>query len=771
VSGRTAGGIVIGLFACLSGVSPRLAGASRDGANALREPQRERSGSHWISNDKSSSVRLEEPPSLGGVSKGVVAHDQQTLRETAAERLPTFADVRAAYQPSDIALLDRHGAVIHEVRVDKQRRRLAWTPLADISPALQAAVLASEDRRFYRHHGVDGWALMAAALQLLRGGPRRGASTISMQLATHLDPQLQRRRGGWSAFPRKWRQMRLARALERQWSKREILEAYLNLVTFRGELQGVAAATHVLFGKVPHGITESEALVLAVLLRAPNATTAAVTQRATLLHDAVESGAAQADLVAATTEALSAPPGTGPRVALAPHAARQLLRGATPTAPVESTLDAAVQRVATDVLRRHLLALRERWVHDGAVLVVDNASGDVLAYVGGAGDDLSSARYVDGIRARRQAGSALKPFLYGLALEQRLLTPASLVEDLPLEIPVTGGLYRPQNYDEQFRGLVTVRTALAASLNIPAVRTLQLVGGEAFVQQLRRLGFAGVVESGEYYGPSLALGSADVTLWEMVTAYRTLANGGVWSPLRMRPEDAAAITARPYSEATAFLVSNILADRDSRTTTFGLDNVLATRFWSAVKTGTSKEMRDNWCIGYSRRYTVGVWVGNFSGQPMRDVSGISGAAPVWVDLMNWLHRDTPSVPPDPPAGVGSEAVTFADGIEPTRLEWFRDGTQPGTAQQALAESHPHIVAPAPGTIIALDPDIPAARQRVAFEAQLSGPPSRWSLDGTDLGAADKLLLWQPERGRHTMQLVGVGQHVLDSVTFVVRGGM
>jgi len=682
---------------------------------------------------------------------------------------PSFAAVRAAYQPSDIALLDRHGVTIHEVRVDTRRRRLAWTPLAAISPALQAAVLASEDRRFYVHHGVDARAVLGAALQFLRGGPRRGASTLSMQLATQLDPALQQHRNGFRALVQKWRQMQRAWALERRWSKAEILEAYLNLVTFRGELQGVAAATQVLFGKVPHGVTEAEALVLAVLLRAPNAEPASVSRRAVALSEAAGGGATRHALSVAVTQALGAPPGAGPRVALAAHAAHELLRGAVPTAPVESTLDAALQRVATDVLRRHLLALRERWVHDGAVLVADNGSGAVLAYVGG-GEDLSSARYVDGVRARRQAGSALKPFLYGLALEQRLLTPASLVEDTPLEIPVGGGLYRPQDYDEQFRGLVTVRTALSASLNIPAVRTLQLVGAEAFVQQLRRLGFSGIQESGEYYGPSLALGSGDVTLWEMVNAYRTLANGGVWSPLRMRPTQPPGAAQRLYSEATTFLVSNILADRDSRTATFGLENPLVTRFWSAVKTGTSKEMRDNWCIGYSRRYTVGVWVGNFSGQPMRDVSGVSGAAPVWREVMDWLHRDTPSSPPEPPAGVHSATVSFADGVELARAEWFRDGTQPGSSAQTLAGSQPRILAPAPGTIIALDPDVPAARQRVALEAQPNGTRARWWLDGTDLGAADELLLWPPQRGRHTLQLVDGSRQVLDAVTFVVRGG-
>ena len=166
--------------------------------------------------------------------------------------------------------------------------------------------------------------------------------------------------------------------------------------------------------------------------------------------------------------------------------------------------------------------------------MVENHSGEVLAYVAGSGD-LSSARYVDGIQARRQAGSLLKPFLYGMAIERKMLTPASLLEDEPLNVPVVGGLYRPRNYDEGFRGLVSVRTALAGSLNIPAVRTLGLVGAEDFVQELRRLGLEGANESGDYYGPSLALGSVEASLWELLQAYRTFANGGMWTPLRLTP--------------------------------------------------------------------------------------------------------------------------------------------------------------------------------------------------------------------------------------------
>jgi len=499
-------------------------------------------------------------------------------------------------------------------------------------------------------------------------------------------------------------------------------------------------------------------------------------------------------------------------VTMAPHVARRLLRGSAPLAPVHSTLDAALQREASAALRQQLVALRSQNVHDGAVLVVDNVSGDVLAYVGGSGD-LSSGRYVDAVVAPRQAGSTLKPFLYALTFDRRLLTPASLIEDSPLEIPVFGGLYRPENYDEQFHGLVSARTALAGSLNIPAVRTLALVGVDEFTEQLRRLGFSSLNESGDFYGPSLALGSADVSLWELVNAYRTLANGGIRRPLHLtlgqacpepcrraqgernagaraeprsahaEPVEARAVVSEAsvssgkqdwqqvYSAAATFLVSDILADRESRSVTFGLESLLATRFWTAVKTGTSKSMRDNWCVGYSRRYTVGVWVGNLSGAPMHNVSGMSGAAPVWLDIMSWLQRDEDSFEPEPPAGVVTQPVTFPANTETARREWFVAGTAPSRLDTVhLAASRPRIVTPASGTIIALDPDIPRAQQRVAFSASGQTSAARWNLDGIDAGAAKEIALWPPHPGAHRLVLADDREHILDAVTFVVRGG-
>ncbi|HXT02052.1 MAG TPA: penicillin-binding transpeptidase domain-containing protein, partial [Elusimicrobiota bacterium] len=321
------------------------------------------------------------------------------------------------------------------------------------------------------------------------------------------------------------------------------------------------------------------------------------------------------------------------------------------------------------------------------------------------------------------------------------------LEDEPLEVPAVNGVYRPENYDERFHGLVSVRNALGASLNVPAVRTVLLVGVDRFAAELRDLGFARVVEDGEFYGPALALGSVEVTLWEMVAAYRAIAAGGLWGPIRLVPDGSAAPSRRVLSPAAAFLVTSILADRDARTATFGLESPLGTPFWSAVKTGTSKDMRDNWCVGWSERYTVGVWVGNFSGDSMWNVSGMSGAAPAWLEIMNELHADVPSRAPKAPAGV-----------------------EPALRAVAVEAPRPRLESPVSGTIIALDPDIPAGQQSVPFEAD-AGAGLRFELNGRDLGGAGEPLDWMPVPGRYTLALVDRRGKTVDSTSFEVRGAL
>ena len=679
--------------------------------------------------------------------------------------LPSFDDVRTSFRPSEAYLLDRKGEVVHTLRVDPGVRRLAWTKLEEVSPALTKAVLRSEDKRFYRHRGVDWIALAAAGAGRLSGGPLRGASTITMQLASIL-PGGPNGGGTRKSLRRKFHQAQAALALERRWSKEEILEAYLNLVPLRGELTGIAAAARGLFGKRPDGLNEAESLVLAVLIRSPNAPFEQVASRATRLARALGSTVDERDLKSLTEGTLNRHYAILPDAAFAPHVAHLLLGKGTDN--VVSTLDAGLQRFASEVILRQVSYLHGRNVRDGAVLVVENRTGHVQAYVGNTGM-AASARFVDGVRARRQAGSTLKPFLYGLAFEGRILTPASLLDDSPLEVPTGAGMYAPKNYDRRYRGLVTARTALSASLNTPAVRTAMLIGPDAFARRLRAMGFE-AVRDGEEYGTSLALGTADVSLAELVDAYRAVANGGYRTKMTLLPRKVPPGGKRVLSPEAAFIVSDILSDRGARSTTFGLENMLATPFWAAVKTGTSKDMRDNWCIGYSKQYTVGVWVGNFSGEPMWDVSGISGAAPAWAEIMDYLHRGSLNLAPAPPPGIVPRHVEFPDEAEEGRTDWFIKGTEPAGPRQTIGgAAGPRIRYPLPGTIVALDPDIPEGRQVLFFEAENGAGGFAWILNGERLGPADATLPWRPLPGKFTISLADETGRVAASVDFSVRG--
>jgi penicillin-binding protein 1C len=675
--------------------------------------------------------------------------------------VPSFDEAKRRHVPSEAVLLDRHGEVIHELRVDERIRRMPWVALDQVSPALIDAVVRAEDKRFFEHAGVDWRALGDAALDTVVRGSPRGASTLSMQVAAMLEPQL-KAAGHRRTMAQKWDQIGAARELEKVWTKRQILEGYLNFSTFRGELSGIGAAARGLFGKDPSGLDRRESAILAALLRGPNAKPETVARRACLV--AAAPSCAVFDTL--TAQHLKAEPRIEARASTAPQLARELL--SRDARRVQTTLDARLQAFALDTLQRQLAQLAGRGVRDGAALVIDNASGEVLAYAGNSGAG-SSAPFVDGVKAPRQAGSTLKPFLYGLAIEELLVTAASLLDDSPANLVTPSGLYVPQNYDRDFRGPVSVRTSLAGSLNVPAVRTLMLVGTDRFAERLRELGFERVVEAGDYYGYSLALGSADVTLWQLANAYRALANGGQWSGARVLPAPPGR-QAQVMEAGAAYIVADILADRGARSVSFGLDNPLATRYWTAVKTGTSKDMRDNWCVGFSRRHTVAVWVGNFDGAPMHDVSGISGAAPAWLELMNALHRgESRSQPPPRPAEVVAQQVRFVPAIEAEREELFLRGTELAEiVVKPVLPAAARIVYPADGTVIAVDPDIPADAQRVQFEASTAPDSLAWRLDGAALPAGAQSL-WKPTPGRHQLVLVDRDGNELDRVWFEVRG--
>ena len=716
------------------------------------------------------------------------------LASAQAMAMPTFKEVKASYTSSDAQVVDRHGELLQRVRTDATVRKGAWVTLQDISPALRTALVLSEDQRFYEHSGVDWRAVSAAAWGNMWNNKTRGASTITMQLAGLLDEDLKRGAGGRSVV-QKIEQTVAAQVLESGWRKDQILEAYLNLVPFRGELVGIEALSQTLFAKAPHGLDKREAAVAAALVRAPNAKAQQVAQRACKVLHLLEPATHGADcedlenyaLASLQAQRFAASEG------IAPHLAAQALRlrraAAAPTgvdgptasvgtrtfAPpppgntVRTTLSAPLQRFAVQTLQQQLRELQTRHVEDGAIVVLDNASGEVLAWVGSSGA-LSKAAEVDGVTALRQPGSTLKPFLYAQAIAERRVTAASLLDDAPTQIQTSGGLYIPQNYDHRFKGWVSVRTALGASLNVPAVRTLVMVSPGAFHKQLTSLGLP-LKETGDYFGFSLALGSADVSLLQLTNAYRTLANGGRFSPTAFTQVSTPA-PRQVLDAGAAFIVTDILSDPNARARTFGTDSILATRFWSAVKTGTSKDMRDNWALGFSQRYTVGVWVGNASGAPMWDVSGTTGAAPVWAAVMRYLHQNLRSIAPKAPVGVVQQMVSNA--TEAPRQEWFIQGTQQARFDLRTAPSETatntspvaRITAPANGSIIALDPDIPPKSQRLNFTSQ--GRQTRWTMDGKEFAKGNSAQ-WLPWPGQHTVQLVSNHGEVLDEIRLEVRG--
>ncbi|MDO4794357.1 MAG: penicillin-binding protein 1C [Brachymonas sp.] len=775
---------------------------------------------------------------MGGAGRTICSNDWRGLllalclsaASLPTQALPSFAQVRQSFASSESVLLDRHGNELHRLRTNPQVRRGQWVALEDISPALQSALIYSEDKRFYQHSGVDWRAVGAAAWGNVWNQKTRGASTLTMQLVGLMNDDL-RRGTHRRSLMQKFGQAISAQTLDAQWQKSEILEAYLNLVPFRGEMVGIDALSRTLFGKAPHGLNEREAAIAAVLVRAPNATPQAVAQRACGLLAQMHQVARTpllCDSLSLFATGVMQRKAWSPSEGMAPHLAQRLLAGQPGGSQMRTTLSAPLQRYATEQLRQTLHELTGRNVRDGAIIVLDNATGDVLAWVG-ASATTSSAPQVDYVLAPRQPGSTLKPFLYAQAIAERRLTAASLLDDSAAAIPTQSGLYVPNNYDRHFRGWVSLRQAVAASLNVPAVRTIGMVGVNRFADQLQRLGIT-LRHTGEHYGYSLALGSAEMNLLQLSNAYRALANGGRYSPARWLAAAGQPPAAKQVLDARAsFIINHILADNNARIPTFGSNSVLHTRFWTAVKTGTSKDMRDNWAIGYSERYTVGVWVGNAQGQAMWDVSGTTGAAPIWAALMRHLHRDLPSRAPQPPAGLVQTRVTFshlpdrpvgrsashtaspatarthhaarhahfstnakahgqasqqtnqqANGgetngsSEPPRMEWFIQGTEqaafvrpPSSAQAATAR----ILNPVSGSLLALDPDIPPQRQRLmlrASAASASAHAYRWLINGKRLGQG-QTLPWLPWPGKHRITLQSAQGQTLDEVQIEVRG--
>lgn len=651
----------------------------------------------------------------------------------ALERLPSHTEVQKQYQVSEMLLVDSEGQPLHRWRQDLQKKALSWTSLPEVSPSLVQAVLKSEDRQFYDHHGVDLKALGASLYQRWTENSPRGGSTISMQTVKLITPHRKKYEGWWG----KVRQAVTAYYLETQWSKTQILEAYLNLVTFRGENRGIASAAEALFSKRPRGLTLKESTLLAVLIRSPNAPLQAWSQRACWqewalckeMHAWIYQNARRPAGNIAEQKALH----------LAQRLASSGLKG-----EIKTTIRSDVQNLAQNTLRSQIRGLQERNVHDAAVLVIENKTGEVWAYIGGPGLD-PETRYVDGIQAFRQAGSTLKPFLYATAFERELLSPESWIEDSAVDIVFERGVYKPQNHDRKFYGWVQAKTALGSSLNVPAVKVFKLLNDTTFWSKLKALRFQNLLEP-EHYGPALALGVADVRLEDLTQAYRTLANKGVYSGLIFTSGEVTE-TERVFSEKSANLVSSVLAASENRALGFGLESALSLP-GVAVKTGTSKDMRDNWCVGYNDRFTVGVWVGNFSGTPMWNVLGVTGAAPIWRNVMEFLERKYPAEKPLPDI----KTVPLAAGSEPQNYPKAR------------------IIYPQNGMVLALDPAIPKHNQKMPLIAESVGDGRvEWKINGVKKAASRSggTFLWTPTQGRHRFELLKNGQ-TAQSVEVIVK---
>jgi penicillin-binding protein 1C len=596
----------------------------------------------------------------------------------------------AAGSAPGLVLLDRTGRELRTTRAADGSRRY-WVPLAEMDPDLIAAFLAVEDRRFYRHGGIDGRSVARAAWDNLRAGRVvSGGSTVTMQLARMLRP-----------LPRTWtgklRQTLWALRLERHLPKQTILEQYLNRVPLGQGASGVEAAAVLYFDASAGQLSLGQAALLAGLARSPSgdnplvAPARAARRRAAALGRLAAAGYATAGAVErARFEPVGAPRRAPPF--LAPHFSTRVVgwaeRGAAPAAGEwRTSLDLGLQQELEAEVRHTVAVMGARGARHGAAVVLDNETGEVLAWVGSPDFWADTAGQVDMVLSPRQPGSALKPFLYALAFDHGY-TPASILPDVAKVYQTSTGPYAPRNYDRRFHGPVRAREALASSYNLPAVELAERLGVSGLLGVLRGAGFASLGRSAEFYGLGLALGNGDVTLLELANGYRALANGGVWRPYRWRaaaPGEALQPGRRIASEPSAALVLDILADPEARIPGFGLATPLDFPFKVAAKTGTSRHFTDNWAVAAARRFTVAVWVGNFSGRPMDGVSGVTGAGPLLHRAVLATGRRYPpgAFPGPDSAGATAARICRLSGLLatdrcPGGTEWFAPETVPTT---------------------------------------------------------------------------------------------
>jgi penicillin-binding protein 1C len=566
-------------------------------------------------------------------------------------------------------VFDRNGKLLRAYATTDGRWRLP-AKVSDVDPRFFDVLFAYEDKRFRSHHGVDPLAVVRAGLQFATSGHlRSGASTLTMQVVRLVAGRHPRDLEG------KLTQMVRAAEMERALSKDQILNLYLALAPYGGNIEGIRAASLVYLGKEPKRLTLAEAALLVALPQSPEprrpdrAADAARAARDRVLERFAKTGKVPADEIAL---AISAPVPNARHAMpmLAPHAADEASAQDPAARDIRLTIDAAIQSRLEQLARereRTLIALLGPDV-SLAILAVDNASGEVLAHVGSPSYfDARRAGQVDMAQALRSPGSTLKPFIYGMGFEDGFIHPETLIEDRP----VSYGAYAPKDFDHGFKGTVSVREALQYSLNVPAVAVLDRVGPARLAARLTQAGAALALPDGQAPGLAMGLGGVGIKLADLVKLYSGIARLGLAVPLRERLDANAPQARRLMEPAAAWYVSNVLLGVPPP------ENGVAGRI--AFKTGTSYGYRDAWSIGFDGRYTIGVWVGRPDGAPVPGLIGREAAAPILFDAFARLAASTAPLP-RPPAGV----VFAANAKLPPPLRHFQPGRLAGaTAQPPL----------------------------------------------------------------------------------------
>ncbi|MGH8191100.1 MAG: transglycosylase domain-containing protein, partial [Rhodanobacteraceae bacterium] len=629
-------------------------------------------------------------------------------------------------------------------------------PLSRIPPLVRKAFVASEDHHYWQHGGVDWPARFAALWGNLRAGHvERGASTIGEQVARILEP---RPRSYWSH----WIAGFDAGRLLHRFGHAEVLQFYLNQVPYGAQRRGVVQAAHWYFGRDPGALDPAEQLALAVLVRSPEGydprrhprgVRRAVDQLAgrMLAAHAIDATRAEAIRRAPIQPGhMSLAVDAGPFVVYANQRALALDR----SQPVlRTTLDPALQVFVQRALRERVAALADRGVRNAAALVVDNASGSVLAWVVA---PRGNPYAIDPVVTPRQPGSTLKPFVYGLAMGHLGWQADHVLLDTPLAERVKSGVHRYRNYSGRHYGRVSLRYALANSLNIPAIRTAQAVGVPAILEELQRFGFTTFRNSADYYGPAIVLGDGAVSLFDLVQGYASLARHGEFLPLHVLEGVPQPDPVQVLPPDVTSLLASILSDPDARSAEFGADSVLDLPLPTAVKTGTSSDYHDIWTVGFDNRYTVGVWMGNLDGSATDGLTGSMGPAPVLRQIFAHLRNDAPYAglwhSPDLRAAQTCEWIGPPPCVH--REEWFLPlvSLAEAPAARAAMRPTPAIAQPLPGEMLALDPRLPRASQRLRFTLDAAGLAIRrvaWSLDGSPLPqAANHSASWKLAPGSH-----------------------